>query len=95
MNLTNLFIRLGWSRDDLKWPATQIVTVAALISSNVFDIPYWSAYLGIPVSPTVLHWILALSALVLWIAGQHSATSLPSRQAMASGMVPGAPTSKP
>lgn len=92
--LTNLFIRFGWSRDDLKWGLLQLSTVAALISSNVFDVPYWCAYLGIPLSPTVLHWIFALSALVLWVSGRYNSSPLPSANAMASGNVPGSPVAK-
>lgn len=92
--LTNLFIRWGWSRNDLKWILLQISTVAALISSNVFDVPYWCGYLGIPLSPTVLHWIFALSALVLWVAGRYNASPLPSANAMASGTVPNSPVAK-
>jgi len=89
--LTNLFIRLGWSRDDLKWPVMQVVTVASLITSNVLDVPYWFGYLSIPLSPTHLHWILAGAAFVSWVAGQNRASKLPSARAMASGTVPGSP----
>lgn len=92
--LTNLFISRGWSRDDLKWFWLQIVAVAGLVSSNVFDVPYWMAYLGIPLSPKALHWIFALVALVLWIAGKYDASSLPSKQAMVSGSVSNSPAAK-
>ena len=87
--LTNLFIKLGWSRDDFKWLFLQIVAVAALISSNVFDVPYWADYLGVPLSPTALHWIFGISALVLWLSGRYNSSPLPSGQAMASGVVKG------
>lgn len=92
--LTNLFIKLGWSRDDWKWLFLQIASVAALISSNVFDVPYWADYLGIPLSPTVLHWIFGSSALILWIAGRYNSSPLPSGQAMASGVVKGSPAER-
>lgn len=89
--LTRLFIRVGWSRDDAKWVYAQVATVAALISSNMFDVPYWAGYLGIPLSPTALHWIFALSAFVLWMAGRYNTSPLPSAAAMESGAVPGSP----
>ena len=76
--LAALFASWGWSRDDWKWLWLQIVPVAALISSNVFDVSYWMGYLGIPLSPTALHWIFALSALVLWVAGKMDSSRLPS-----------------
>ena len=91
--LTNLFITLGWSRDDLKWFVLQLVAVAGLITSNAFDVPYWCAYLGIPLSPTALHWIFATAAVVLWLAGKYNSSPLPSEKAMASGVVPGSPPS--
>ena len=78
--VTNFLIRLGLSRDSLLWFWLQIVSVAGLISSNVFDVPYWMAYLGIPLSPTALHWIFAISALVLWFAGKHDASPLPGKK---------------
>lgn len=91
--LTNIFISLGWSRDDLKFALLQIVAVAGLISSNALDVPYWMAYLGIPLSPTALHWIFGGAALVLWIAGKYDSSPLPSAGAMASGNVPSSPAS--
>ena len=91
--LANLFIRFGWSRDDWKWLWLQILTVAALISSNVFDVNYWCNYLGIPMTPLVLHWINALSALILWLSARNATSQLPSRHAMKSGAVPGSPAS--
>jgi hypothetical protein len=91
--LANLMIRLGWSRDDLKWLLLQLATVAALITSNVFDVPYWCAYLGVPLSTTVLHWIFGVSTLILWIAGRYNSSPLPSARAMAAGVVPGSPAS--
>ena len=92
--LTRLFIYLGWSRDDWKFWWAQIVSLCALVVSGVFDITYWGDYLGLPVSPLVLHWIMALSAFVLWVSARHSATTLPSASAMASGAVPGSPVAK-
>lgn len=92
--LTRLFIWLGWSRDDWKFWWAQIVSLCALVVSGVFDITYWGNYLSIPISPTLLHWIMAVSAFVLWVSARHSATTLPSAQAMASGNVPGSPVAK-
>lgn len=90
--LTNLFIRLGWSRNDLKWPIAQIVSLAGLISSNTIDLPYWAAYLSVPLSPTSIHRILVAAAVVLWLAGRYNASPLPSARAMASGFIPNAPS---
>jgi len=89
--LTNFFIRMGWSRDDLKWPILQIVSVAGLIASNTLDLPYWAAYLGIPLSTTALHWILTVAAIISWLAGTNRSSRLPSANAMASGTVVGSP----
>lgn len=89
--LTRLLIRLGFSRDDLLWIWLQTVSVAGLISTNVFDMPYWLGYLGLTVSPLVLHWIMAAAALVLWISGHYHTSPLPSATAMQSGTVPGSP----
>ena len=89
--LTNLLIRFGISRDSLWWFWLQVVSVAGLVSSNVLNVPYWMAYLHIPLSPTALHWIFAVSALVLWFAGKHDTSPLPSARRMASGSVPGSP----
>lgn len=93
--LTNLLIRFGFSRDDLTWLWLRLVTVAGLISSNVFDVPYWMAYLGIPLSPMALHWIMATAAVVLWLAGRYNASPLPSAAAMRAGVVPGSPDGPP
>ena len=88
---TRLFIRFGWSRDDYKFIWAQIVSICALVVSGLFDITYWGNYLSIPISPTLLHWIMAVSAFVLWVSARHSSTTMPSAQAMASGSVPGSP----
>ena len=76
--MTTLLIRLGLSRDSLLWFWLQVVSVAGLIGSNVLDVPYWCGYLGIPLSPTALHWIFGASAVILWFAGKHDASPLPS-----------------
>lgn len=91
---TRAFIWMGWSRDDWKFWWAQIVSLCALVVSGVFDITYWGNYLSIPISPTVLHWVMAVSAFVLWVSARHSATTLPSASAMASGDVPGSPVAK-
>jgi hypothetical protein len=93
--LTNLLIKFGFSRDDAIWFWLQVVSVAGLISSNVFDVPYWAAYLHVPLSPTALHWIFAVTALVMYVAGRHDTSPLPSAAAMEFGMVPGSPTGPP
>lgn len=93
--LTNLFISLGWSRDDLKFYWIQliggIVSVAGLIADNAFDVSYWAKYVGIPLSEHGLHVILAAAMGVVWIASRARRSSLPSAAAMASGSVPGSP----
>lgn len=91
--LTNVFIRLGWSRDDRKWLVAQIVSAATLITSNAINLAYWFAYLGIPISEVAIHRILVLATIILWLAGRYATSNLPSQATMASGSVPGSPAS--
>ncbi len=92
--IANLMIRLGWSRDDLKWPLAQLVTVAGLITSNVINVPYWFGYLGIPISELNVHRLMVAAIIILWVAGKYNSSPLPSGAAMASGAVPDSPASK-
>ncbi len=89
--LTKLFIKCGWSRDDLKWGIAQIVSLCGLVTTGVFDVSRWAAYLGIPLSDTGKHWIMALCGLVLLIAGKFNSSPLYSKGAMESGLVAGSP----
>jgi hypothetical protein len=77
--LSKLFISFGWTRDDLKWVYLQVVAVAALITSGAFDIPYWCGQLSIPCPPTMIRWVQALAALVLWISAQNASSKLPGK----------------
>lgn len=93
--LTALVIRLGWSRDDLKWHFTQLLTVAGLIVSGVIDLPYWATYLGLPLSTRGEHWIQVVAVVLLYLSGRYNASLLPSARTMAAGLVPGSPTGPP
>ena len=77
--LGSYFTSLGWTRDDAKWFWLQIVTVATLISSNVLDLPYWAGYLGIPLSTRELHWVQAITAIVLWVSARSATSALPGK----------------
>lgn len=75
--LTKLFVSFGWTRDDLKWVYLQLVSVAALIASGVFDLVYWCDYLSIPCSPVAIRWVQAISAFVLWVSARNASSKLP------------------
>mgnify|MGYP001601851370 FL=1 len=78
--LSVLFNRFGWTRDDARWGWTQLVAFAAIILSAGYDgefIIKGLAYLGIHVGTTFAHWVVAISAGVLWISGKFDASSLP------------------
>lgn len=77
--LTRCFLRLGFTRDMVLWLVLKLVGVASLIVSGVFDLPYWAGYLGLRLSPTVDHWIIAASVGILWLGGQYSTSALPSK----------------
>lgn len=74
--LTAFFERMGWTKYDAKWGWAQIVSMATLVTTGVFDIPYWSGYLGVPVTSTQIHWVMAASGLVLWLAGKNQSSNL-------------------
>lgn len=89
--LTQLFIKLGWSRNDAKWLWLQVVSVAGLISANVLDLHKAAAYIDVPLSDSWIHRISSLAVGVLFLAGRYHASPLPSQQAMDAGIVPGSP----
>lgn len=89
--LTQLFIKLGWSRNDAKWAWLQIVSVAGLISANILDLHKVAAYIDVPLSDSWVHRISAAAAAVLFIAGNYHASPLPSTRQMETGLVPGSP----
>jgi hypothetical protein len=78
--LTNLFITLGWTRDDWRWLWTQVLSVALLITSGIIDVPYWAGQLGIPLSTVGLHWVQVLCIAALWVSGKYDSSSLPGRK---------------
>lgn len=96
--LTNLFIWLGWSRDDLKWFWIQLVAGlvagAGLIADNLINVQYWVTYLGLPIGERGIHWVIFLAGAITWIAARSKRSALPSGAAMASGVVAGSPASK-
>ena len=78
--LSVLFHTFGWTRDDAKWGWTQLVAFAAIILSAGYDGAFvieLFSYLGIHVGTTFAHWVVAISAVVLWISGKFDASSLP------------------
>lgn len=82
LGLTNLFTTLGWSRDDWKWTWGQIVGVAGLILTGVFDVQHWIEYLGLSISTQHLHWVQAAAAFVMWLSGQMNSSGLYSKKVM-------------
>lgn len=82
LKLANFFNSLGWTRDDAKWVWGQIVSIAALIVSNVFDVHYWAGYIGINLSVTELHVITVVATAVLWLSGKMNSSNLNSKAAM-------------
>lgn len=78
--LANLLTALGFTRDSRIWLWGRVVSAAGIFMSGVFDLNYWATYLGFQISPTVSHWITALSVLVLWISGKQAHSELPGGQ---------------
>lgn len=78
--LTNLFLSLGINRDHWSLLWGKILSIALLVNSGVFDLTAQAAYLGIHLSPTGAHWIQALAVIALYISGQYSTSSLPSKK---------------
>jgi hypothetical protein len=93
--LTNFFIYMGWSRDDLKWRWTQFLTFLTLLTTGVIDIPARTAELGIHVTDVQVHWIQFIAVVLLWVSGKFDVSSLPSGSAMAAGKVQGSPAGPP
>lgn len=83
MTLTSLFLSLGFTRDSATFWWGKVVSVAALITSGLFD-PHIAgmfdpAVLGI--GPSTLHWIQFVSVIVLYLSGQMSSSHLPGTPA--------------
>lgn len=76
--LANLFIHLGFTRDDAIWVWGQFCGAAAAIASGVFDLHYWAGYLGLNISVTAQHWITAIAVFILWLSGKMNYSHLPA-----------------
>jgi hypothetical protein len=76
--LTNWLIARGFSRDDLTWYWAQILSVAAAVTSNAFDLKGWAAKLGIPLSEVGKNWIFFIALFLLWYSAKQSKSTLPS-----------------
>jgi hypothetical protein len=73
-DLTTLFTRLGWTREDRKWLYLQVVGAATLIVTNTTNLPAWFAFIGVHATPVDIHRLEMLAAVILAIAG-HFRTS--------------------
>ena len=74
--LADCLASLGLTRDNPIWTRLQIVTLATLITSGVFDVAYWAAYIGIPWSELATHRLRALAIIVLFFAGKLDTSPL-------------------
>lgn len=81
LSLVNCFTNLGWSRDDWKWTWGQLVGVAALIVSGVFDVQHWAEYVGLHLTVVQVHIVQATSGAILWLSSRMTASNLPSKAA--------------
>lgn len=74
--LAAFLTRHGVTRDDEKLWWSQIVALAGLIVSGTLDVTSLGHYLGIAVSLTLLHRILAGCTAILWLSGRLSTSPL-------------------
>lgn len=88
--LTNLFISLGWSRDDAKWLWGRIVGAsAALLMFAAMPASAFAALLPPAASTLIQHLVTAhpnwtgaveLAAItVLWLSGRYDSSTLPGK----------------
>jgi hypothetical protein len=77
--LTNLFIALGFTRDDVSWVVAKVLALATLIASGALDLVYWANYLGVPLTLVGLHWIQVIAAVILWVSASNSSSKLPGK----------------
>lgn len=75
--LTNLFCKLGFTRDDAKWFWGKVLGAAAIIASGWFDVGAWAQSVGIPLGPIGVHIVQSAAVFVLWISGSNDKSSLP------------------
>lgn len=81
--ITDLFTRLGISRDDAKWLWAQVVTLAGAITAGVIDLSSLGTYLGVTLSPAHLHQIIAVCMAIGWFAGAMRTSPLHNNQVVA------------
>lgn len=74
--LAAFLTRYGVTRDDQKLFWSQLVALAGLIVSGTLDVTSLGHYLGIAVSLTLLHRILAGCTAILWLSGRLSTSPL-------------------
>lgn len=70
--LTNLLLRFNFTRDDITWFWSRLVSAAILLASGMIDL---SKYFN----PTTSKVITVASVVVLWISGKYDSSSLPGK----------------
>ena len=68
---------LGFTRESELWLWTQIITVATLIATNVLDVNYWTAYVGLHLSTNMVHGVWVLCVALLFLSGKLDKSPLP------------------
>jgi hypothetical protein len=76
--LARLLTKWGFTRDDEIWWWGQICGVSAAVASGVFDLHYWSGYVGVPFSERAEHIVTAIAVFVLWLSGKMNYSKLPA-----------------
>lgn len=82
MFLTNILIRLGFTRDSAMWLWGRIIGASAAIASGVFDLTYWANYIGVPLSERGNHIITVVAVGILWISGKQATSHLPPKESL-------------
>ncbi len=75
--LTNLITDVGLTRDSAVWFWSRVSALCAIVASGAVDLMGLGNWLGIHLSETQVHWIVAVAVGVLWLAGRYDASPLP------------------
>lgn len=86
--LTKWLTACGFTRDWAGWLWLRVLAIAPIIADGTLDLSYWSHYLGVPLSETAIHRLIAVASVVLWIAGKQAHSGLPSKAELQSVKVP-------
>jgi hypothetical protein len=68
----------GISRDDMKLVWTQYLSLATMIVSGALNLTSVGDYLGLHMSPPVMHWIMVICTASLWFGAKMAASPLAS-----------------